>query len=156
MPEVDFSTIDEAGDFTPLPEGKYVCRLESVDDNQTTQFGDEMWRMQFKVIKGEYKNRYIFDNMVFSEKAMPRVKLICSRMGLDVSGAVELTTDLLIGRAVVIEITTEDYTDEQEKTRKRNVVTFAGYQRAEEGAGEGEGESGAEGSEDGDESDMPF
>ena len=154
MPEVDFSTIDEAGDFSPLPEGKYLCRLESIDDSQQTQNGDDMWRMQFKIIDGEYKKRYIWDNMVFSEKAMPRVKLICSRMGLDVSGAINLTPDLLMGRVVIIEVTTEEYTDEQDVTKKRNVVLFAGYERAEAGAGEGEEESG--GSSDEGESDMPF
>lgn len=154
MPEIDFSTVDEAGDFSPLPEGKYLSLLESVDDTQRTQYDDEMWRMKFKVVEGEYKNRYIFDNMVFSEKAMSRVKLICSRMGLDVSGAVELTSDLLIGRTVIIEVTVEEYTDEQEVTKKRNTVLFAGYERAEEGTGEGK-EEGEESSDEG-ESDMPF
>lgn len=151
MPKIDFSTVDEAGDFSPLPEGKYLSRLESIDDSQQTQNGDDMWRMQFQVIEGEYKKRYIFDNMVFSEKAMSRVKLICSRMGLDVSGEVDLTTDLLIGRVVIIEVTVEEYTDEQEVTKKRNTVLFAGYERAEEGVEEGE-----EKTSDTSEDDMPF
>ena len=35
MPEVDFSQVDDVGDFSPLPDGKYLCRLDDVEETTT-------------------------------------------------------------------------------------------------------------------------
>ncbi|MDI6794806.1 MAG: DUF669 domain-containing protein [bacterium] len=82
MPKVDFSTIDDVQDFSPIPDGQYLSRLSEIEET-TTQYGDELWKLRFEVIEGEYAGRYIFDNMVFSKAALKRVKLICSRLGID-------------------------------------------------------------------------
>ena len=129
MPKVDFSTVDDVEDFSPLPEGKYLCRLTGIEE-ASTQYGDELWKLRFEVIEGEHAGRYIFDNMVFSQAALKRVKLICSRLGLDVSGEIDLTPALLEGRTVWVEAQTEEYEDKEGRKKKRNVVPFAGYERA--------------------------
>ena len=137
MPRIDFNTVEEAEDFSPLPEGKYLCRLQTVEKAQT-QYGDEMWKLRFAVAEGPHERRYVFDNLVFSEAALKRVKLICSRLGVDVSGEVDLTPDLLIHRTCWITVDTEEYEDEDDRPKKRNVVPFAGYesvQAADEVAG---------------------
>lgn len=127
MPKIDFKTIDDVVDFTPLPAGKYACKLADVEE-ASTQYGDEMWKLRFQVMEGPHAGRFIFDNMVFSEAAMKRVKLICSRMGLDVSGELDLTTEMVKGRACLITVQTEEYEDEEGKKKSRNVVPFAGYE----------------------------
>ena len=71
------------------------------------------------------------------------------------SGEVDLTPDLLIGRAVWLEVIVESYPDDKGNEKKRNQVTFAGYERAE-GV---EVDAAAEGSKDGDdtsEENCPF
>ena len=73
-----------------------------------------MWKLRFEVLDGEYRGRYIFDNMVFSDAALKRVKLICSRLGLDVSGEVELTPEVIMGRKCWVTVETEEYEDDDE------------------------------------------
>lgn len=129
MPKVDFSKIDDVQDFSPLPPGKYPCRLVEVEEAKT-QYDDEMWKLRFQVASGPHAGRFIFDNLVFSEAALKRAKLICSRLGLDVSGELDLTTEMLKGRACQVTVDVEDYEDKEGKLKKRNIVPFAGYERS--------------------------
>jgi len=130
MPKVDFSKVDDVGDFSPLPDGKYLCQLANVEE-ASTQYGDEMWKLRFEVVQGDHAGRYIFDNMVFSDAAMKRVKLICSRLGIDVSGELELAPGLIEGRTCWLTVETQEYEDAEGRSKKRNVVPFAGYERAQ-------------------------
>lgn len=131
MPKVDFSKIDDVQDFSPLPPGKYPCRLVEVEEART-QYDDEMWKLRFQVASGPHAGRFIFDNLVFSEAAIKRAKLICSRLGIDVSGELDLTTEMIKGRACQVTVEVEDYEDQEGRTKKRNVVPFAGYERLEQ------------------------
>lgn len=131
MPKVDFSKYDEADGFTPIPDGQYEVEVDKVEE-RSTHGGDEMWGLRLKITKGEYENRFIFDNMVFSANAMKRVKLICSRMGFDVSGEVDLKPDMLLGRRCIVETEIEDYEDDNGKVKKQNKIPFAGYYRIED------------------------
>ena len=146
MPKVDFSKIDDVQDFSPLPAGKYPCKLVEVEEART-QYDDEMWKLRFQVASGQYAGRFIFDNLVFSEAALKRAKLICSRLGLDVSKELDLTPELIKGRVAMLTVDIEPYEDAEGRTKQRNVVSFAGYERASEsdtppaaGTGEDDGE----------------
>ena len=152
MPKIDFSRIDDVQDFQPLPDDDYLCRLSEIEEASTTQ-GDEMWKLRFEVLQGEYKGRRIFDNLVFSEAAMKRVKLICSRLGLDVSGELDLTPGMIEGRTCYVTTEIEEYEDSEGRIKRRNVVPFAGYERAEGSPAEDQGE--ISGEDDGEES-LPF
>jgi hypothetical protein len=148
MPKVDFSRVDDVQDFSPLPDGKYLCEVSEIEET-TTQYDDEMWKLKFEVAEGQHAGRFIFDNLVFSEAAMKRAKLICSRLGLDVSRELDLTPSLLKGRRCYISVLTEEYEDDEGRIKKRNVVPFAGYERADDAGAVGSGE-------DDNESSMPF
>lgn len=132
MPRLNFGNVPDADDFSPLPEGKYLCQLKEIEES-LTQNGDEMWNLRFEVVEGEYRSRVIFDRMVFSEStiALSRVKFICKRLGLDVSGEVNLVPDLLLRRTGYVSVETEEYTDRKGRTKKRNVVPFTGYEECE-------------------------
>ena len=130
MPKVDFANIENAQDYAPLPEGEYTCRIAKVEE-ASTKAGDEMWRLHLEVIEGEHAGRFIFDNMVFSTAAMKRVKLICSRLGIDVSGETNLTTSMIRGRACKVSVTIEDYEDQDGNVKSRNTVPFTGYEEAD-------------------------
>ena len=130
MPKIDFSHIDDVQDFSPLPDGEDPCRLSEIEE-ASTHSGDEMWKLKFEVVDGEYTGRYIFDNLVFSDAALKRVKLVCSRLGMDVSGEIDLTPSLLEGRTCLISTEIEEYEDNEGRTKRRNTVPFAGYERAD-------------------------
>ncbi len=126
MPRINFSKIEDVQDFTPLPKGSYPCEVVKVEE-QRTQRGDEMWRLSLAITQGEYKGRYVFDNLVFSEKGQKRVKHLCNALGLDVSNDVDLTSDMLLGRMCNVDVDVEDYEDGEGRTRTCNCVPFAGY-----------------------------
>jgi hypothetical protein len=152
MPKIDFNTVDDVQDFSPIPNGKYLCRVAEVEE-AATQHGDEMWKLRFVVESGPHRGRCIFDNLVFSDAALKRVKLICSRLGLDVSRELDLTPSLIKGRTCYVTVETEEYEDHEGRTKRRNVVPFAGYDRVDQqvpGA-----QVGLDG-EDSDESGLPF
>ena len=151
MPRIDFKQVDDVQDFAPLPAGTYLCRVVDVE-KATTQYGDEMWKLRWVVEAGPQRGRYIFDNMVFSNAAMKRVKLICSRLGLDVSGTLELTPALIKGRTCHVTAETEEFEDHEGMTKRRNVVPFAGYESAEGAASPNDGAT----SNAKDDDDLPF
>jgi hypothetical protein len=126
MSVIDFSKIEDVDDFSPVPAGSYLVRVDEVKE-ATTQRGDEMWRLRYVIEQGAYSGRCIFDRLVFSEAALPRVKLICSRLGLDVSGELDLRPELIEGCSCVLSVEIDEYEDEEGGTKSRNVVPFAGY-----------------------------
>lgn len=118
MPKIDFSKIDNTG---PLSDGEYLCKVERVERSQS-QYGDEMWKVRFTVLAGQHVGRPIFDNLTFSPEALPRVKLLCASLGLDLSGELDLTPDLLRGRECRVRVAAEKY-----EGRVRTKVCFEGF-----------------------------
>jgi len=155
MPKIDFDNVDDVQDFSPIPDGKYLCRVAEVEE-ATTQYGDEMWKLRLVVESGPHRGRYIFDNMVFSEAALKRVKLICSRLGLIVSGELDLKPSVIKGRTCYVTVETEEYEDHEGRTKRRNVVPFAGYDRAEGSPSTSAAPAKSAGAEDDSEDDLPF
>lgn len=127
--KIDFSNIDEVQDFSPIPNGRYLCEIIGIEETSTRN-GDAMWKIQLEVSSGEYEGRCLFDNLVFSEKCLGRVKLFWASIGLDVSGEVDVTPDLAECRTCNVEVGTEEYKDAVGVLKRSNFVPFAGYLRA--------------------------
>ena len=126
MPRIDFAHVDGVSDFAPVPDGEYVCRLSDIETD-TTRGGDPMWKLRWVVESGEHAGRLLFDNLVFSKKALPRVKLVCEACGLDVSGAVDLEPPLLLEKHARIATYVEEYRDEAGASKARNRIPYSGY-----------------------------
>lgn len=126
MPRVDFPNISDSANYPPVPVGDYVCQLTDIEIDQTRN-GDVMWKLRWAVQGGEYGGRLLFDNMVFSEKALSRVKLICECCGLDTSGPVDLEPTMLLDKQALVSTYTEEYTDDQGRTKTTNRIPFDGY-----------------------------
>jgi hypothetical protein len=137
MPKIDFSTIEDAKTFTPVPEGSYHCEVASVEQT-TTGKGAEMWKLKLKVLEGENAGRLVFDQLVFSAAAMKRVKLVCSRLGLDTSGELDLTPAMLRGRSALVTVQIEEYVDDDGRERSRNKIPFDAYETVGAQAGDGD------------------
>ena len=101
MPRVDFTDVGDVADFAPVPDGEYLVRVTDIETD-LTKSGDEMWKLRLCIDGGEHDGRLLFDNMVFSSKAMSRVKLICSSFGLDVSGVVDLDPPMLLDKRALV------------------------------------------------------
>ena len=126
MPKIDFSQVSDAEGYTPLPDGEYPCQLTDIELDRTRS-GDEMWKLRWKVATGEHTGRLLFDNLVFSEKAMSRVKLVCSVLGIDTSAEVDLEPVMLLDKEAMISTFQQEYTDQQGQTKMVNKIPFDGY-----------------------------
>lgn len=133
MPVIDFDQVEDAEDFSPLPPDDYFCRVSDVEET-VSQNGNEMWNLTLTVMDGEFGGRKFFDRLVFTPAALKRVKFVVQKLGIDVSGTVELVPDMLTGRQAIVTVQNEPYTDDKGREKVRNSVPFAGYESVD-GAG---------------------
>lgn len=135
--KMNFKGVPEAEDFNVLPDGKYLATCEEIRETNKdgeplqTKDGDPMWEAVLVTKGGDNAGRKIYDRWVFSERALKRIKLICSRfdLGLNLDGEVSVEPQMFVGRDIVITVETETYSGHDGKERKRNIVTYAGYER---------------------------
>ena len=62
MPTIDFHDVPDAHDFSPVPDGEYLCRVEDAEET-LTRSGDPMWRVRFSI---ELKSTCRLPNSVWS------------------------------------------------------------------------------------------
>jgi len=127
MPKINFDEIENAG---IIPAGDYNCKVADIEE-KTTASGNDMWRMKLQIEDGEHAGRYIYDNLVFTERAMSRIKLVCGKLGLPTKGNIDLETASLIGRKAIVSVVVEAYESNSGEMRERATVPFAGYERTD-------------------------
>lgn len=134
MPFVEFSKIDDAGERTLVPDGVYTAVVDDIEETRT-RAGDDMWRVALRIAGGENNgtsgNRRIYDNWVFSERALRRLKLISQRFGIDVSEDREITPRDFLGKEIQIEVRTRRRAYDG-ASQYENFVPYAGYRTRNE------------------------
>lgn len=130
MPRVNFDGVDSPHPFghgpgQPVPPGEYLCRVVGVEESLTRN-QDAMWRVRFAIAEGPHTGRLVADNIVFSQAALPRVKLACGAFGFDTSGVVELAPEDLINLTCRLTVVVE-----ANGGGRRNKVPYNGYAPAE-------------------------
>jgi len=126
VPNINFNEIPDAEAYPLLPHGTYPFRVQAVEVvNPDTH--QERWTLKLLVTEGEQKGSFLRDTLFWSEKALPRIKLFCSRVGIPTDGAVSLEPRHLLDREGYVEVTSEEWDG---KTVNR--VPFAGYLKREE------------------------
>jgi len=134
--KLDFHDIDDLESYVSIPEGTYLCRVADVRPGSTRD-GCPRWALRLEVAEGDYAGRTAaWDGLVFSERGLPRVKQVLSRLGFDVSGTLELEPGDLIDLRARVQFVTEER--ENPLTGRRSVrlrVPYTGYESANGGAG---------------------
>ena len=64
---------------------------------------------QFKVIKGDSEGAVVYDNLVLTDKALWKFKLVLESLGVAADGKVVVDLDKLIGKTCDIEVAHEEY-----------------------------------------------
>ncbi|MCP4662410.1 MAG: DUF669 domain-containing protein [bacterium] len=123
---IDFTQVNDVDEFSPIPDGEHVVHVSDIETD-VTRGGDEMWKLRLQVEGGEFDGRLLFDNMVFSQKAMSRVKLICASFGLDVSGTIDLDPSMLLEKRALVTTYQEEYEDDRGQRKVTNRIPFDGY-----------------------------
>jgi hypothetical protein len=69
----DFDNTEAAPEFTPVPPGVYVARVQSGEATQT-RAGADAYRMRFEIVEGQHAGRTLLRMWTFSEKAKKYTK----------------------------------------------------------------------------------
>lgn len=115
---IDFSQVsDEETVFELLNEGKHLLKVVSCESTQSSK-GNEMWKIVFEDKEGNK----VWDNIVYTDKTLNRVKKYFSNLGLDVTGSADYTPDDIIGLYMNAEIKIEDYVDKNGNKKQKNTI----------------------------------
>lgn len=128
MPRINLTGTEGVKDFPVVPPGDYIATVTHVEQRKT-KTGDEMWPARLRILDGPYAGQLLFDHLVFSPRAMKRVKHILEALRIDISGEIDITPEMIKGRACRVRVEgKESYvaSDGAEKTRSK--IAFAGYQ----------------------------
>lgn len=116
---LDFTKIsEEEVTYEVLPEGSYTVTVDKVEEKRSERTGNLYWSIQYKTDD----DAIIFDNLVFTDKTLNRVKKLFHLLGLDVSGEFNYEPSDLVGRGMVASVLIEEYTDRNGNDKKKNSI----------------------------------
>ena len=129
-------TPDRSGsvsDFVTVPAGTYVCRIAEVRTG-ATRSGDVRWSMGLVVADGPHAGRVAaWDSLVFSVRALPRVRRVFAALGLPAAGSVHVEPADLVGLLASVEVRPTTYRAGDGSTVRRNEVPYDGWRAAPAG-----------------------
>lgn len=112
--KVDFTDVDESKGFEPISKGKHEVYVFEMEESKS-QAGNDMIKVVFKVADGKDKGKTIWHFLVFTKKAMFKVKEFVVACGDNKNYAgEEIDFDKYKGKKVIIDVVHEIY---NEKTR---------------------------------------
>lgn len=120
MPKIDFTKVKDSN-FILLPAGQYKAFVAEITP-KVSKKKQEMWQLEYEIESGSYAGIKIRDYLVFTEMAMWKIKKTCSRCGLNVSGILNLTPEMLIDQSTIIVVDVEDYVNKYGKNAQRNKI----------------------------------
>lgn len=121
MPVIYPSSIPDP-EYVLVPEGEYAVEVGEVERAQT-RAGDEMWKIVFRITKGEFLGCKIFTNLVFVEKALGNIKVFCKAAGFDMDvDRLELRPESIEHATLRVSIVHETY-----EGKVRAKVPYAGF-----------------------------
>lgn len=108
--KVSFKDVPDAGQGGTIPLGKYSCRLHidayQVDEQKNPMLDgdgnkvffrssnqDIQWKMRAEILEGPFAGRELFDQLTFSSGGLKRIKVLASRIGLDMTREIDMEPD---------------------------------------------------------------
>lgn len=140
MPAIKFAGVPDQKAFKPAPSGDYVLELVDAEDG-TVQSGEnkgaDKTTLQWEIVDAEgeleeFNGRRIYDNVSYSEKALPRLKTLLKAIGAEVDDSedaeeLEFEWDALIGRKVLAKVRSvgkqRDRNDPSKEYPPKNTIT---------------------------------
>lgn len=139
---VDFSQVkDGGGNFGPIPFGKHPARLHidayQMDaqknfmldgDGQKVYFrskkGDIQWKMRVELLDGPALGREMLDYLTFSEGGLKRIKVLAARIGLDITGPIDMEPEDLDGSYWIVDVDSHEVAQEASGQIKNSKYMF--------------------------------
>lgn len=137
MKKLDMTNVQEAGEFTTLPAGAYICIIRNVEDIEDKEY----LKVTYDIADGEFKGYYddIRSNhpdwewsgayvKSYKTKALPMFKRFCSAISksngnfIFDGGAVNSDEKSLIGKKLGIVLREEEYYSNSGDKKTRLIV----------------------------------
>jgi hypothetical protein len=77
-----WSSTQAAEDFVPLPPGEYVARIVAGEFFTSKTKGTAGYKLAFRVLEGEYRNRQFWHDIWLTPAALPMAKRDLSKLGV--------------------------------------------------------------------------
>lgn len=105
-----------ASSFDPLPEGDYDFEVVTAE-NKTSAAGNKYWKIEAKVLGGEFNNRKVWDNLTLTTTSQGALNFFFAKMGVlglprsyfNSNPTDEQVTNALIGRRFKAKVKQELY-----------------------------------------------
>jgi hypothetical protein len=122
---IDFTKVDaEEKSFTLLEEGKHVLKVTNCEKSFTKN-NNEVFKFTFEDKDGNK----VWDDLIFTEKTLNRVKKYFSNLGLNVEGKFDYQPEDTIGCFMNAELTIESYVDRNGNSKKKNAINIWGSEK---------------------------
>lgn len=102
---VDFTGVES---YAKASEGIHTAKITKIEE-KTTAAGDAMLTFAWTVISGEDKGCRVYDNIVLTEKALWRFKMMLEAIGKKAEGRLKIDLDGLIGKICDINVYWDEY-----------------------------------------------
>jgi hypothetical protein len=114
MPKINLADVKG---LDPIPNGWYDAEVVHAEEG-TSQAGNEKIDLRWKVLAGEFEGRLIFDNLVFTESTLWRVKQTLIALGFDADFKGSVDGEELLGRHAEILVSTQVGSVDEESGEK--------------------------------------
>lgn len=121
LKKVDFSEV--SGGFKVVSEGSHEAYVYEMSE-ETSKAGNDMIKVVFKIADGEFKGSTLFHYLVFTEKAMFKVKEFVRACGdgAEYSGE-DVDFEEYKGKKVTLDIKHEEFGDNKKITARIDKIT---------------------------------
>lgn len=107
----DMSGVD-AQSFDLVPVGEYVAVIRNASETTSKVKGTPGISVDFQIVGGAQANRYVWDTLWITQKALPRLRGCLETVGISIpAGAFNLDPASLIGKVVRIVVRHEQSGD---------------------------------------------
>lgn len=107
---VNMAGVSAEGGSTLFPEGPQLFEVEeaTIEDSQSSDY--QYIAVKLRAVDGKYEDKYAYDNVSLSPKALWKLRQLMEAGGLEVEDAeMEIDPEELIGLVVVGEVIHEEY-----------------------------------------------
>jgi acetoin utilization deacetylase AcuC-like enzyme len=118
----NLSDVSAENEFKIPAPGEYTFEVKKAEIKQS-KAGNTMVNVGCQIIDDdEFEGSYVFETLVFTEKALFKVKQFLLSCGLDADTS-EIDTDEWIGCTFNAVVNTEEYEDRNGETKEKAVIT---------------------------------
>lgn len=133
MPRVNFKEVDEEQQFTIIPEGEYVAEIKKGEETKTKK-GDDMWKVQFQILDGDFKGKNVTSFFVFNDGGYGNIKKLYKAIGgFDLAKTHNCVLIDIEGEKVIITVAISEYTNKDGQKVKVNSIPYGGFKSIADG-----------------------